>query len=121
MNKSHVEKGVLAEHIKTAVRNKTRCKIEIRTVAGSQGRQTAERLLTSLRLGGLQAEIVEVGSSPRGDILIESSQEGASIALSLQSAFLAWGTQVQVLVHSKVEPRTIVIHIGDDAAVERSE
>jgi hypothetical protein len=117
MNKAHRENGVLAEHIRKAVRSKARCNIEIRTVAGSQSREAAERLAASLRLGGLQAEIVETGSSPRGDILIESSQECASIALSLQSAFLAWGASVQVLVHEKIDPRTIVLHIGEQAGL----
>lgn len=117
MNKSHGENGVLAEHIRKAVRSKVRCKLEIRTVTGSQARETAERLVASLRLGGLPAEIVEAGSSPRGDILIETSQECASIALSLQSAFLAWGAPVQLLVHDKTDPKTIVLHIGEQAAL----
>jgi hypothetical protein len=117
MNESQRENGVLAEHIKKTVRNNTRCTIEIRAVANSQAQLTAERLLTSLRLGGLEAQIVEVGSSPRGDILIETSQECASIALSLQSGFLLWGIQVQVLVHAKADPRIIVLHIGDQASI----
>jgi hypothetical protein len=107
---------VLAEHIKKSVRGKAKCKIEIRTVAGAKGRQTAERLSATLRLGGLEAEIIETGSSPRGDILIETSPECANTALSLQSAFLAWGAQAQLLVHQKSAPRTVVLHIGEQAS-----
>jgi hypothetical protein len=112
MNDPQWEAGVLAEQLQKSFKGKSRAKLEIRAVAGTEGRATADRLLASLRLGGLDAEIVEVPMSPREEILVECSHDTAGTALSLQSAFLAAGTPVQLLVHNKAKPRTIVLHLG---------
>jgi hypothetical protein len=112
MNRSQREGGVLAEHIRKIVGRKTRCKIEIRAAKDSEARVTADRLLTSLRAGGLEGEIVEVGTAPEGELLIESSHETAGVALALQSAFLAIGTAAQLLVHAKARSNWVVLHLG---------
>jgi hypothetical protein len=104
--------GVLAEQIKRTFPRKTGFKIEIRAVADSQGRAVAERLLASLRLGGLNAELVEGPAPPREDILIETSHEMAGLALTLQSAFISARIPVQLLVQKKPKPKVIVLHVG---------
>jgi hypothetical protein len=112
MNNSQREIGVLAEHIKKSVHKKSRCKVEIKAVKGSASWGTAERLLASLRGGGMDAQIVEVGTEPSGELLIESSHDTAEVALGLQTALLAAGQQVQLLVHKKAKPNRIVLHLG---------
>ena len=105
---------MLAEQIKKTVRKKAGCKIEIRAVKGSEAWATGERLLTGLQAGGLNTAMVEVALAPRGELLIESSHECAEIALSLQSAFLTSGIEVQLLVHNKAKQNQIVLHLGTE-------
>jgi hypothetical protein len=114
MNRSQRVSNVLAEEIKKTVRKKTGCKIEIRAVKGSKAWTTGERLMSGLRAGGLKTELVEVPLAPRGELLIESSHVCAEIALSLQSAFLTSGIEVQLLVHNKAKPNQIVLHLGTE-------
>jgi hypothetical protein len=114
MNNSQRETGVLAEHIKKSVHKKTGCKVEIRAVKNSTSWVTAERLLASLRSGGMDAVLVEVGTASKGELLIESSHERAEIALALQTALMSSGTDVQLLVHKKAQPNRIVLHLGAD-------
>jgi hypothetical protein len=105
---------VLAEEVRKRLPKKTRCKIEIRAVEGPIGRGAANRLLSSLSFSGLDVKVVEVASSPREEILIESSHETAEVALALQSAFLTAGNAVQLLVHHKSKPQVVVLHLGMD-------
>jgi hypothetical protein len=112
MNDSQREHGVLAEHIRKTVRKKSRCKVEIRAVKGTEAEGLARRLLATLKAGGIEAELIEVGTSPQGELLIESSHESAEMALGLQSAFLAMGADVQLLVHNRAAPNRIVLHLG---------
>jgi hypothetical protein len=114
MNDSQLEIGVLAEHIKKSVHKKSRCKVEIRAVKGTEAWETAQRLLASLRAGGLDTQMVAVGTAPMGELLIESSHDAAEMALGLQTALMASGKQVQLLVHKKAKPNRIVLHLGSD-------
>jgi hypothetical protein len=106
---------VLAEEIRKRLPKKKRCKIEIRAVEGPAGTRAAKRLLSSLNFGGLDVEVVEVASSPREETLIESSHDTAEVALALQSAFLAAGKSVQLVVHQKSKPQVVVLHLGTDS------
>jgi hypothetical protein len=75
----------------------------------------AEELQGILRQGGIKAVIVPGPGTVREEILIESSQETAAMALSLQTAFLGAGMRTQVLVHRKERPRVVIVHLGAPA------
>lgn len=102
---------MLAEAIRQKIPKKTRCVFEIRTATGGPNRQRAEELRATLRIGGIEAEIVEIGVAREGAILIEGSHETAATIVALQTAFLAAGVSVQLLVHNKADPHRVVIHM----------
>lgn len=106
---------MLTEEIKKSFPKKTRCKFEIRAIAGTEGRIIADRLLTALKLGGLDAGIVETAHAPREGILIESDHKHAGAALALQSALLAVKTEAQLLVHRTSQANVVVLHMGGEA------
>ena len=72
-----MESRVLTTHLKEALRHERGCAIEIRAPFGSDSHTTAQRLLKSLIVAGVKAELVDVVAAPQVGILIEASQQCA--------------------------------------------
>ena len=107
-----MESQTLAIKFKEAFRAGETCQVEIRA---PKGNAAGQRLLKTLALAGIQAELIDVAAAPQSGILIEASQQCAKVAVPIQTAFSVVGMEAHLLVQNTRDPNLVVIHLNSES------
>jgi hypothetical protein len=108
MNKA-VETKALATQVKEALKGAKQCVIEIHSPLNNPA---GKRLLKSLSVAGVKANLIEVVDTPHTGILIETCQECAGVGLSIQSAFKVAAIEAHLLIQNVRIPNMVIIHLN---------
>lgn len=108
MNKT-VETKTLATNVKEALKGAKQCVIEIHSPISNPA---GKRLLKSLSVAGVKANLIEVVDTPHTGILIETCQECAGIGLAIQSAFKIAAVEAHLLIQEVRIPHMVIIHLN---------
>ena len=111
MNKA-VETRALASKFKEALHGIGECTVEIRA---PRSNTAASRLQKTLSIAGIEAQLIDVPATPHTGLLIETSQQCARIALSMQTAFRAVRIEAHLLIQDTTRPDLVIIHLNSEA------
>jgi hypothetical protein len=108
MNKA-VETKTLAGHVKEALKSAKQCEIEIHSPVSNPA---GKRLLKSLSIAGVKANLVQVVDTPHTGVLIETCPDCAGVGLAIQSAFRVAAMEAHLLVQEVRIPKMVIIHLN---------
>ncbi|HUS36373.1 MAG TPA: hypothetical protein VM680_13560 [Verrucomicrobiae bacterium] len=108
MNKV-AETKTLAIQVKDALKGAQKCVIEIHSPLNNPA---GKRLLKSLSVAGVKANLIQVVDTPHTGILIETCPDCAGVGLAIQSAFRVAAVEAHLLVQNVRIPNTVVIHLN---------